>query len=289
MTDDHITDAQFRRMVEIIEGQVGIKLPPSKRTMVESRLRKRVRALGLPHLAAYGLGYLESGRVPPDELVHLIDCVTTNKTDFFREPTHFELLRDRIVPEILTRRSGRDKPLKVWSAACSTGAEPYTIAMVMAEMARDTRFRFDILGTDISTEVLAKARRGVFPADMAEPIPPTWRARYLMTPRDRSRGDVRIVPELRAGLRLARLNLMDASYPVDADMDVIFCRNVLIYFEREVQQQVLRRLCSHLRPGGYHFLGHSESMAANQGLDMQQVLPTVYQSGERRPVQRTAA
>ncbi len=280
MAGDHLTDRQLRRLVDFIQTEVGIRLPPAKRVMVESRLRRRVRALQLPDLATYGKQVLEAETIPQEELVHLIDCVTTNKTDFFREPSHFEFLRDTIVPELMRKRDCRRSPIKLWSAASSTGAEAYTIAMLLHDLALASPLSFEITGTDISTDVLAQARRGVYPADMLRPVPKAFRKRYIMRPKDPSRDEFRIAPELRRSVRWARLNLMDASYPLGSDFDVIFCRNVLIYFDRDVQEQVLARLTQHLRPGGFLFVGHSESMAGHGRSGMVQIVPTVYRSAQ---------
>lgn len=273
---DKLTERQFRSLVDLIQGQVGIRLPPMKRVMVEARLRRRVKALDLPDLASYGEQMLE-GRLTSDELVHLIDCVTTNKTDFFREPVHFDAMRDVIVPTALASLP-RGGQLKVWSSACSTGAEPYTIAMVLDDMASRAPFRFQILGTDISTQVLAQARRAIYPAEMAQAVPPALRKRYVMKARDPAAGDVRIVPELRRMVAFGRMNLMDDQYPVDRDMDIIFCRNVLIYFDKQTQRRVLDKLISHLKPGGHILIGHSESMACHDHPRVSQVMPTIYQA-----------
>ena len=201
------------------------------------------------------------------EAVHLIDAVTTNKTDFFREPEHFRILVQKVLPTLLAdRHAGGQAQVKLWSAACSTGAEAYTLAMVLADWREQRRgLRFSILGTDLSTEVLNVAQRAVYPEAMVAVVPPEVRHRYLLRSRDRGRQLVRIVPELRAWAKFARLNLMDPDYPVDRDFDVIFCRNVLIYFDKPTQHAVLQRLCQHLRPGGFLFLGHSESLA---GMDL---------------------
>jgi chemotaxis protein methyltransferase CheR len=281
MAGDHLTERQLRRLVTFIEGEVGIRLPPAKRVMVESRLRRRVRALQLPDLATYGRTILEADTIPQEELIHLIDCVTTNKTDFFREPAHFDYLRETIVPELSRLRDCRRAPVKVWSAASSTGAEAYTIAMLLHDMALASPFGFEITGTDISTDVLAQARRAVYSAEMIRPIPAPLRKRYTMRAKDPGRGEFRIIPELRRVMRWARLNLMDATYPLADDFDVIFCRNVLIYFDRDVQEQVLARLSRHLRPGGYLFVGHSESMAGHGRSGMVQAVPTVYRSVQK--------
>jgi chemotaxis protein methyltransferase CheR len=169
--NDRLADRHFAGIAEVIETRVGIKLPPGKRTMVEGRLRKRVRALGLTGLGAYGAQLFDKGGLD-GELVHLIDCVTTNKTDFFREPSHFEFLRDVAVPELARRQSPRPLSLKVWSAASSSGAEAYTAAMVLQDMINAGKhLRFSILGTDISTEMLEQARKAVYPCDFVVPVP----------------------------------------------------------------------------------------------------------------------
>lgn len=276
--EDHLSEQDFKRIADLIGQEVGIKLPPGKRTMVEGRLRKRIRALGLTSFKDYAL-YLFQDNGLQEERPHLIDAVTTNKTDFFREPEHFELLRQRLVPDLLAlRRSERQPLLKLWSAASSTGAEAFTMAMVLADMAAQRGdFRFAILGTDISTQVLEQATRAIYPSDQVTPVPAVMQQRYLMQARKPGlRPDVRIVPELRRLVRFGRLNLMDTSYPFDRDVDIIFLRNVLIYFEKADQEKVILRLVSHLRPGGYLLLGHSESMIGT-GIAMRQVAPAVFQ------------
>ncbi|HEY0917737.1 CheR family methyltransferase [Devosia sp.] len=259
---DRLREEDFSRLAALLSSQTGIKLPAAKRLMVESRLRRRVRELGLASLAEYGRTLFEEDGLA-HELVHVIDAVTTNKTDFFREADHFDCLANRIVPLLLAGRGeGRLSPLKIWSAASSTGAEAYTIAMVMSDLAAlNNSLRFAILGTDVSTAALAAAERAVYPAEMASPVPRDMQDRYLMRGRDaHARQQVRIVPELRRLVRFERLNLMDRAYPFDRDVDVIFLRNVLIYFEKATQEEVVSRLLSHLRPGGFLILGHSESM-----------------------------
>lgn len=285
---DHLADKHFDAIAQFIETRVGIKLPQTKRTMVEGRLRKRVRALGMPGLQAYGAHLFERGGLD-DETTHLIDCVTTNKTDFFREPSHFEFLRDVAVPQLRQRQGGRPPQLKVWSAASSTGAEAYTAAMVLQDMVAAGKVgRFSILGTDVSTEVLREARAAIYPRDFVAPVPAAMQQRYLMRSNNPREDLVRVTPELRRTVHFERLNLMDEAYPFDHDVDVIFCRNVLIYFDKPTQQAVLGRLASHLRPGGYLMLGHSESMAGS-GIDaLRSVVPTVYQTGPA-PGARSAA
>jgi chemotaxis protein methyltransferase CheR len=275
---DHLSTRDFQRISNLIGNEVGIKLPPAKRVMVEGRLRKRVRALGLSSFAEYSAFLFEQNGLER-EFVHLVDAVTTNKTDFFREPEHFDLLENRLVPDLLSERRGERMPLiKVWSAAASTGAEAFTTAMVLNDLAANRGdFRYAILGTDISTSVLAQAERGVYAEDMVSPVPPQKLARYVMhARRPGPRPEVRIVPELRKRVQFARLNLMDTDYPFDRDVDVIFLRNVLIYFDKSDQEKVINRLVGHLRPRGYLILGHSESMIGTS-ITMRQVAPAVFQ------------
>jgi chemotaxis protein methyltransferase CheR len=263
---ERLRQSDFRRLAEFIQDYSGIKMPPSKITMLEGRLRHRVRDTGAANLVDYCRMLFERDGLRT-EAVHLIDAVTTNKTDFFREPEHFRILVQKVLPTMLAdRHAGGQAQVKLWSAACSTGAEAYTLAMVLADWRAQRRgLRISILGTDLSTEVLNVAQRAVYPEAMVAVVPPELRHRYLLRSRDRKRQLVRVVPELRAWAKFARMNLMDPEYPVDQDFDVIFCRNVLIYFDKPTQHAVLQRLCQHLRPGGYLFLGHSESLA---GMDL---------------------
>ncbi|TWB15276.1 chemotaxis protein methyltransferase CheR [Nitrospirillum amazonense] len=273
---DRLGARDFRRLAAFIQDYSGIKMPESKRTMVEGRLRKRVVATGAADLADYCARLFDGGGLA-DEAIHLIDVVTTNKTEFFREQEHFRILEEVALPELLARRrAGPYTSLKVWSTASSIGAEPYTLAMVLADASqRHGGFRVDIVATDISTRVLETAATAIYPEEMIAPVPPEMRQRYLLRSKDRARRLVRIVPELRRMVRFGRLNLMDATYPVDRDLDVIFCRNILIYFDKPTQQAVLARLCDHLRPGGYLFLGHSESLAGS-GLPMRPLGASVF-------------
>jgi chemotaxis protein methyltransferase CheR len=270
---DQLSAKNFKRLAELIQGYSGIKMPSTKRTMLEGRLRRRMRANRIDTLNGY-CAYLFDQDGMDAEIVHLIDAITTNKTEFFREPAHFRFLEANALPALA--KTGR-REIKVWSAACSTGAEPYTLAMVLEEHRRGgARQDYSILCTDLCTEVLGQAVAGVFSESMIQPVNMELRRRYLMRARDPRRGEVRITPDLRSKLSFARLNLMDDAYPVERDMDLIFCRNILIYFDKPTQAAVLSRLCSHLRPGGYLFLGHSESIV---GIDLpvRQIANTVFQ------------
>jgi chemotaxis protein methyltransferase CheR len=276
--EDHLNEKDYERLSSLIGNHVGIKLPPAKRMMVEGRLRKRIRAQGYSGFDEYCRNLFDANGLAA-EMPFLINAVTTNKTDFFREPEHFECLERRIVPALVAARKAGTVPLlKIWSAASSNGAEAYTIAMVLADLAAARRdFRFSILGTDISTDVLAQAKRAVYPTEMISPVPPDKLARYVMHTRNpAARNEVRIVPELRRLVQFTRLNLMDKSYSFDSDVDVVFLRNVLIYFEKKDQEAVITRLVGHLRPGGFLLLGHSESMIGTN-ITMRQVAPAVFQ------------
>ncbi|NTW58482.1 MAG: protein-glutamate O-methyltransferase [Nitrospirae bacterium] len=272
-----MTQAEFARFSEFIIGQCGIKMPPSKKIMLEARLQKRLRALGVPSYGEY-YRYIhsESGR---GELVHMLDAVTTNKTDFFREPIHFQYLAKTILPEVLSEQEGskrRGSPLFLWSAGCSTGEEPYTLAMVLSEFAHQhPTLRFSIMATDISTKVLDRARDGIYDEDRIAAVPDALKQRYLLRSRDRGRNLVRIVPELRAAVQFKRLNLMEESFSFSEPLDVIFCRNVIIYFDRSTQERLISRFCRVLRPDGYLFLGHSESVHGFD-LPLRRITSTVY-------------
>jgi chemotaxis protein methyltransferase CheR len=273
---DRLRAHDFRRLAKFIQDYSGIKMPATKQTMVEGRLRKRVEATGVGGFVQYCRYVFDEGGMER-EAVHLIDVMTTNKTEFFREPDHFKFLADTALPRMLSERKGGPATLiKAWSTASSIGAEPYTMAMVMDEVSqRVGSFRISIVATDISTRVLETAAGATYPEAMVAPVPLEMRKRYLLRGRNGAKGLVRVVPELRRMVQFGRLNLMDAAYPVDQDMDLIFCRNMLIYFDKPTQQAVLTRLCDHLRSGGCLFLGHSESLAGF-GLPLDPIAPTVF-------------
>ena len=255
---DGISPRNFKRLAAYIYDETGIKMPPTKLTMLEGRLRRRVTATGLGSLDAYCCHVL-GGDASAEERVHLINAVTTNKTDFFREPRHFDYLAQTILPQYARERRRR---VRCWSAACSTGAEPYTIAMVLDDFAeRHGGPDYEILATDLDTNVLAAGIKGIYPDELLAPVPSALRQRYVLERKDATRCDVRICAELRAKVAFGRLNLMDARYPIGEPVDMIFCRNVLIYFDKPTQKAVVSKLCDNLTSGGYLFLGHSESIA----------------------------
>lgn len=268
----------FRRLSEFIESELGIRTPPAKKNMIESRLQKRLRKLGLGSFTEY-CDYLFSEHGMEAELAHMVDMVTTNKTDFFREPCHFDFLVQKALPELIkSQGAGVMKRLVVWSAGCSTGEEPYTMAIVLSEFAErypGLGFRFLILATDISGRVLEIAKRAVYEEERAAPVPAPLRKKYLLRGKDANRGLVRMVPELRSLVRFRRLNFMEGDFDMREPVDIIFCRNVFIYFDKCTQEQILQRFCRHLSPGGFIFIGQSETLHG-MDLPLDRVAPSVY-------------
>ncbi|MGE4553162.1 MAG: protein-glutamate O-methyltransferase CheR [Desulfovibrionaceae bacterium] len=265
-------EAEFRRFSELIESELGIKMPPSKKTLLQSRFQRRLRALNLGDYRQY-CDYVFSPEGLESERPHLYDAVTTNTTHFFREPHHFEILTGRVLPE-LSARLGR-QTLKVWSAGCSSGQEPYTLAMVLEEYAKaHAGFDYAILATDISTKILEHALRGVYTMDAAKDVPRALMTRYMLKSKDPAKGLVRMAPEVRRHIRFRRLNFME-EFRLNSPRHVIFCRNVVIYFDRPTQQRLFTKFCDHLIPGGYLFIGHSESLSG-MDLPLVQVVPTVF-------------
>ncbi|MFP4476031.1 MAG: CheR family methyltransferase [Desulfatibacillaceae bacterium] len=271
------SDENFERLSKLIQGTWGIKMPPAKRSMIQARLARRLRALGLGSLDEYcDFVFCEEGN--EEELVHLIDAISTNKTDFFREPDSIEKLVQQAVPELIRERgAGVRKPVHLWSAGCATGEEPYTLAMVLLEFAgRHPGLEMDflVLGTDVSAAALETARKAVYPHTRVEPVPMEFRKKYLLRSKRPEADLVRMAPEVRDKVRFRQINLME-DFGLREEMDVIFCRNVIIYFDKPTQEAVMRRLCDQLAPGGFLFIGHSETLNGMK-LPVTGVVPTVY-------------
>ena len=257
-----MSDRDFCRFRSLIYEKCGINLVPAKKTMLTSRLRKRLRALGVESFGQY-YEFVSGVKGRTEEMVRMIDAVSTNKTDFFREPRHFDYLMNEALPHMV--RTGRWRPgrkLNVWSAGCSSGEEPYTIAMVLAEFASGNRAGdFSILASDISTRVLEIACKGIYPETMAEPVMSAMKRKYMMHGKGAHEGFCRIVPELRNRVQFQRINLNNGKdFGIRARTDIIFCRNVIIYFDRETQRALFEKFYAQLEPGGYLFIGHSETL-----------------------------
>ncbi len=261
----------FDRLGKFIHEEYGIKMPSSKKVMVQSRLQKRLKALDMNSFDEYCEMVMSSDGAN-GELLHMVDLVSTNKTDFFREPSHFDFLKQKAVPE-LTRYKNN---LRIWSAGCSSGEEPYTLAMVLSAYAEShPGFRFSILATDISIRILKKAKAAIYTEQKVEPVSDAFKSKYLMRSKDRNTDLVRIVPELRSLLTFRRLNFMGNNFGIDKPMDIIFCRNVIIYFDFETQVKLMTKFCKNLSSGGYLFIGHSENLH-NMDVPLTMVAPTIY-------------
>jgi chemotaxis protein methyltransferase CheR len=250
----------FVRFAHYITGELGIKMPDSKMSMIQSRLVRRVRELGLPSVEHYGEYLFELGN--DQEREHFINAVTTNKTDFFREPEHFQYLTNVALPSLTRAHRSDTGCIRVWSAACSSGEEPYTLAMVLSEFSqRQTKTDFAVLATDVSTKVLQKAKRGIYTEEQIAPVPFEIRAKYLLQNTNQSERLVRIVPTLRQKVSFHQLNFMSPNYDIKDKFDIIFLRNVLIYFDKNIQESVVNKVCRYLSPGGFLFVSHSESLS----------------------------
>jgi chemotaxis protein methyltransferase CheR len=261
-----LSKRDFSRLKDFIYKECGINIVDSKKTMLEARLQKRLRKLDLTSFSQY-CDYLFSPHGIDEELTDMINQVTTNKTDFFREPAHFEYLRHKVLPE-LTRTGGT---IAAWSAGCSTGEEPYTLAMVFKEFGCN----FVILATDISTRVLDKAKLAVYDEERIDPISPELRRKYLLASKDRAKRLYRITPELREHVKFRKLNFMDGDFGFREPLDIIFCRNVIIYFDKPTQERLLNKFCNYLSPHGYLFMGHSETLFG-MNVPLAQAAPTIY-------------
>lgn len=264
-----MSEAAFSGFQKLIFDSAGISISPSKTTLVSSRLGKRLRALDLPDFDAY-LCYLTSAEGKTSgEFQQFVNLLTTNETYFFRESQHFDFLRKHILPNFDGRR-----PLRIWSAASSSGEEAYTIAMVLAdELGVDGSW--EIHGTDISTRMIQAARRGIYNEHRVRMVPKSVRYRYLMKGKGEREGYVAVVPELREHVKFEHYNLVE-SPAFNIGFDVIFCRNVLIYFEQDTKMKVVDRLCPQIRGNGFLLTGHSESLhGMNSKLSL--IMPSVYQ------------
>jgi len=227
----------------------GIRLPEAKREMVYGRLTRRLRALGLGSFDEY-VRYLEA---EPAEWEHCTNALTTNVTSFFREAHHFAVLAEHA-----RGHAGEADPFRVWSAGCSTGEEPYTIAMCLAEALPQGNFH--VVASDLDTQVLATARDAIYPVQAVLNLPEARQKRFFLRGTGRNEGRARVRREIAAHVEFMRLNLMDAEWDVEGPFDAIFCRNVMIYFDKPTQRRLIERFARLLAPGGLFFAGHAESL-----------------------------
>lgn len=265
-----ITQNEFHLIQGLLYEKAGITLSEQKQSLIVSRLSKRISELALPSFQAY---YdLVVGGNDSQELTQMLDLMSTNKTDFFREPGHFEFLKDQVIPTLI-----QDKQLRIWSSASSTGEEPYSIAMTIVDAIPDLRqWSCKILASDLSTRVLAKASRGVYEDERISDLSPEMVQRHFLRGKGPQGGFVKVKPCVGDLVTFRRINLMDKSFPIRNPLDLIFCRNVMIYFDRPTQASLMAKFFRYLKPGGYLFIGHSESL---QWIDhpFAYVAPTIYQ------------
>lgn len=245
-----LNDRDFSTVRQLIAQYAGIKLSPQKRNMAYNRLLRRLRARGMSNFGDY-LELVQ--REGSDEREAFVNALTTNLTAFFREPHHFDLLHT-----YAAARARRGKPLRCWSSACSTGEEAWSIAMVL----REAECPGEVVGTDIDTDVLATARAGVYRMERASTLATERLRRHFLRGTGANEGLVSVRPELRSMARFGQLNLQSPAWPAQEPFDVIFCRNVVIYFDREFQKRLLARFAELLVPGGLLMVGHSESFPA---------------------------
>jgi chemotaxis protein methyltransferase CheR len=276
LTTVELTDPLYKKFVTLVYKSAGISLGDAKRELVRSRLLKRLRAL---EIATYEEYYELVSMRDPDgsELTRMLDAISTNKTDFFRENQHFEFLAKNLLPGLAEKARGHNTPrIRIWSAGCSSGEEPYTLAMVLREnLPSDLLPKTKILATDISTQMLTTAQAGRYEEEKVKPVPAKIRIASFEKARSPKGVIYTVKPEVRAMITFRRLNLMREKYPFSGKFDVIFCRNVMIYFDRPTQERLVNRFHDSLCSGGHLFIGHSESLNSIKS-PFQFIKPTIY-------------
>ena len=271
-----LEDEEFSKIATFIENKVGIKMPISKKLMLQSRLQKRLKALSLPSFTTYVDYVFSSDLTGEEEIVLLIDAITTNLTHFYREPNHFTYLTTDAIPYLL--KSGINH-FNIWSAGCSSGEEPYSLAITMEEYKKNNPnvcFDYSIFASDISTNVLQKAKEAVYTIDSVKNLPLGLEEKYFIKCDNSGKKEIKIKNEICQKVKFQRLNFMDEDYCLENSMNIIFCRNVLMYFDKTTQETVIQKFMKHLQKGGYLFLGHSENIF-NMNLPLKNVALTVFQ------------
>jgi chemotaxis protein methyltransferase CheR len=277
---------EFHLFQVLVLRESGIHLGAKNRAMLISRLWKRLRALELNSFSSY----YRRVKADPQEMVRMLDCICTNETHFFREPAAFECLRSRVFPEWVADADAgnRGRTLRVWSAACSTGEEAYSLAMtILMHFPPAAGWKVEVLGTDLSTKVLARASAGIWPVERISSVPVDYQRKFLLKGFGPEQGKIKAVEELRQVVRFQRLNLTQEPLAITGPFDLIFCRNVLIYFQWETKIKVVDRLGKYLTPNGYLFLGHAESLHGVAD-KLQFVAPKVFRP-PKTPAARTGA
>ena len=259
----HLSEKDFKKFKKLIYNNTGIFLKDTKVEMINSRLLKRLRVLNIVSFHDY-YDYLEN-EVDGAELLEMINCITTNKTDFFRENNHFEFMNEFVLPEI--RQKGYSLgclSLRIWSSACSTGEEPYTIGMLAKEFFKsNSGWNIRILASDLDTNVLKKANEGIYSQEQVSVVPIHLLKEYFYKGEGENKGYYKVKEQLKAHISFNKINLIDHTYPINSPLDIIFCRNVFIYFDHDTVNSIIDKFYNYLKPGGYLFLGHSESIDTN--------------------------
>ena len=267
----------YQTLSGLVYQHSRIRLAPDKQPMLANRLRKRLRTLGLTSYDDY-CEVLHSAQ-GPSEIEHLVDLISTNHTRFFREPSHFTFLTESILLQLVSHLSGKGDSLRIWSSAAASGEEPYTLAIVLAEyFGQQPSVDWQIEASDISHRMLEHAEQGIYPLDGGHALPPELLRRYFERGVRTREGTCRVKAGLREHIRFQRINLFQAEYPVAREQHVIFCRNVMIYFDPPSRATLVQKLTRHLAPGGFLFIGHSESL-----LGIRHDLQPVRQSVFRKP------
>jgi len=271
-----MTDAEFELLRSLMYQQSGIQLSDAKRELLKGRLGKRLRHYGYASFAQY-YDHLKNNDSGGTELQEMINAVTTHKTSFFRESHHFDYLRDHLLlPARQAAAEGRRSPIRIWSAGCSSGEEAYSIAItVVANLDRLATWDIKILGSDIDTDVVQKARKAVYPQESVNDLPQEVLRRNFLAGRGEQAGFVQLKPEIRNLVRFGRLNLMGESWPFRGKFDAIFCRNVIIYFDKPTQQSILKKIARCLLPRGWLFMGHAETLH-ELDLPVEPIAPALY-------------
>ena len=270
-----LSDIDYAFIRDLIYRETRINLGDSKRELVTARLGKRLRATGISSFKAYCKKLKDDPNA--GELYHLIDAISTNHTFFFREINHFNFLQQRILPEFDSGQLGNGRELNFWSCACSTGEEPYSVSIILSEhFEKSPGKTWKLNCSDISTRVLNFASKGIYEHEKLKQVKPEWQRKYFQKGERQMVGYYRVHPRIQKQVNFQRINLFAPQYPWKEKFQVIFCRNVMIYFDRKTQEELVTRLAQHLEPGGYLLIGHAESLAGvNHPYDT--VKPAIYQ------------
>lgn len=263
---DSLTEEQFKELSEFLYAQYGLKMSESKKILLEGRLKPRVVKCGYDNFEDYlSFVFEQKG----EELVHMVDAITTNKTEFFREPHHYEFLKEEVASHWT-----KGQKINLWSAGCSSGEEPYTLTMVLDQLEKQKGIGYSVVATDLSTKVLNQAIKAVYPISSIG-LDLNLKRSYFLKNKNNELELMRVVPKLRDKVSFHRLNLVQTPYSFKNDFDLIFFRNVMIYFDRATQFKILSAMCERLKAGGYLFIGHSESLNG-LNLPLQSVKPTIF-------------